>query len=414
MLLVLAVLCALLVIPLWLRNRRRYDGLHFLALDFSLQAFAISLIVFRGALPDILSVVTGNALIIAGAILGYIGLERFLNKKGPQIHNYLLLAVFIIVQSFFTYIQPNITARLFAGPAALLIICVQCAWLLFHRAEPAMRPVTRDVGLVFIGFSLVSLARMIVLFFYTDVGRDYFLSGFFQTSVLMLYAVLLILLTYTLSLMINKKLLYEIQGGEEKFSKAFHSSPNALSLTHLSDGKILEVNNSFLRMFGYSPDHLSGKTSRELNILYDPHDRDSVVHDLLKHGSVHERELLFRRQDGQILCGLIWADTLTVGNEPCILSSILDITDRKQQQFEREALIEQLQQALADVKTLSGLLPICSSCKKIRDDKGYWNSLEAYLHKHSPARFSHAICPDCTKKLYPELVGKKQSDPEED
>ena len=55
------------------------------------------------------------------------------------------------------------------------------------------------------------------------------------------------------------------------------------------------------------------------------------------------------------------------------------------------------------MKKLSGLLPICASCKKIRDDKGYWNQIESYIHDHSEAEFSHGICPDCFKRLYPDL-----------
>jgi hypothetical protein len=62
-----------------------------------------------------------------------------------------------------------------------------------------------------------------------------------------------------------------------------------------------------------------------------------------------------------------------------------------------------LQAAMDEVKTLSGLLPICASCKKIRDDKGYWTQIETYIREHSDAEFSHGICPDCAKKLYPEL-----------
>lgn len=69
-------------------------------------------------------------------------------------------------------------------------------------------------------------------------------------------------------------------------------------------------------------------------------------------------------------------------------------------QEEREKLISDLQKALNEVKTLSGLLPICSSCKKIRDSKGYWNRIEAYIGKHSEVEFSHSLCEECTKKLY--------------
>ncbi len=78
------------------------------------------------------------------------------------------------------------------------------------------------------------------------------------------------------------------------------------------------------------------------------------------------------------------------------------LTERKKAEEEREKLIVELQNALAEVRALSGLLPICSSCKKIRDDQGYWNQIEVYISSHSTATFSHSICPECAKKLYPE------------
>ena len=73
---------------------------------------------------------------------------------------------------------------------------------------------------------------------------------------------------------------------------------------------------------------------------------------------------------------------------------------------EREKLILELQDAIAKVKTLSGMLPICASCKKIRDDKGYWKQIEAYISEHSEALFTHGICPECTRKLYPEYYNR--------
>jgi sensor domain CHASE-containing protein len=80
-----------------------------------------------------------------------------------------------------------------------------------------------------------------------------------------------------------------------------------------------------------------------------------------------------------------------------------EITIRKKVEEERETVIKSLREALAEVKQLSGLLPICTSCKKIRDDKGYWNQIESYISEHSEAQFSHSICRDCARKYYPEL-----------
>jgi PAS domain S-box-containing protein len=85
-----------------------------------------------------------------------------------------------------------------------------------------------------------------------------------------------------------------------------------------------------------------------------------------------------------------------------------DITERKKIEAERTRMIEQLNETLSKVRTLSGLLPICANCKKIRDDKGYWQKLETFVHEHSNAEFSHSICPDCMEKLYPDFSKPKE------
>ncbi|WP_319526303.1 hypothetical protein [uncultured Desulfosarcina sp.] len=81
----------------------------------------------------------------------------------------------------------------------------------------------------------------------------------------------------------------------------------------------------------------------------------------------------------------------------------------KQQNEKKEALIAELRHALEEVKTLSGFIPICSVCKKIRDDSGYWNQIEEYISTHSEAQFSHGICPECMQKMYPEQYESIQS-----
>jgi hypothetical protein len=80
----------------------------------------------------------------------------------------------------------------------------------------------------------------------------------------------------------------------------------------------------------------------------------------------------------------------------------MDIAARKKVEEERELLILELQEALAKVKMLSGLIPICSSCKRIRDDQGYWQRIEEYISEYSEANFTHSVCQDCARKLYPE------------
>ncbi len=94
--------------------------------------------------------------------------------------------------------------------------------------------------------------------------------------------------------------------------------------------------------------------------------------------------------------------------------SIRYALERHQANEMRDELIARLEKALAHVKTLSGLLPICANCKKIRDDKGYWNQIENYLREHSGVEFSHGLCPECGEKLYPEYYQAIDEQPESD
>lgn len=85
------------------------------------------------------------------------------------------------------------------------------------------------------------------------------------------------------------------------------------------------------------------------------------------------------------------------------LQNSRNLDERHHAESQREKVIEDLKIALSEVKKLSGLLPICSTCKKIRDDKGYWNQIEAYIQEHSDAKFTHSICKECADKYYPEF-----------
>jgi PAS domain S-box-containing protein len=114
------------------------------------------------------------------------------------------------------------------------------------------------------------------------------------------------------------------------------------------------------------------------------------------------------RKDGTVR--ILWAKGFLrvdeFGRPIRIFGVAQDITERKEAQEERERLILELKDALTNVRQLGGLLPICASCKKIRDDKGYWTQVEKYLMDHSEATFTHGVCPECMKVLYPDYYAK--------
>lgn len=116
----------------------------------------------------------------------------------------------------------------------------------------------------------------------------------------------------------------------------------------------------------------------------------------------HRQPLVFEAPFGQPP-HTHWYEVRIYPREPGISVYFQVITARKQAETERENLIRDLRSALANVKTLSKLLPICAGCKKIRDDAGYWQSVESYMLQHADVRFSHGLCPDCLRECYAEL-----------
>ena len=400
--LAIELVCNLVMVALWRQARRQYAGLGLWALNFAAQTTGLFLILLRDRLPTWISVSAANALLVGGAWLGLLGLERFVGRKRPQALNLAVMAAAATLHLYLTFVQPNLTLRSVTTATAMLFLFVRCSALMLRGVEATMRPFTRWVGLVFAVFSGLFAFRFASLFGQLGQPDDYFRLGAPEALFHLAIQVLFVLLTYSLSLMVNRRLMMDLSFQQEKFSKAFHSSPYALLLTRLSDGQILEVNDGFTAVIGYGDGEVLGTTTVDLNLWAQTGDRDAVVAQLATRGRVDGLEFAFRKKSGELLTGLFSAVIIAVGDEPCILSSIADITARKQAEEERERLVADRERALEEIKVLGGLLPICMSCKKIRDDKGYWNQIEFYIRSHSQAEFSHSLCPECAHKLYPE------------
>ena len=323
------IVCILVILFLWHQSRKRFAGTGFWVFDFAFQTAAMFLIILRGSIPDWMSMVLSNTLVIAGAILGYMGLGYFVGKKISQVHNCVLLAAFACVHAYFTFVQPSLAARTLNISAGLLIICFQCMCLLVYRVEPGVRRLTLGVGMVFGAYCLVSVVRIVGFFTGTPAANNFFHSGAFESLMLISYQMLFILLTYSLALMVNKRLLVEVETQEEKFAKAFHSSPYAITLTRLSDGQIVEVNDGFVNITGYPRTEVMGKTTIDLHLWNGEEDRAAVADELSKSGKVQGREFQFRKKSGERITGLFSADIIPINDQECILSSMNDITERK-------------------------------------------------------------------------------------
>jgi hypothetical protein len=146
--------------------------------------------------------------------------------------------------------------------------------------------------------------------------------------------------------------------------------------------------------------------------LYPLDRRDELIDimERIKHGQrVGLYETVRLRKDGHFIPVSVTISPVLDNNGKVVGASAItrDITLRKNDEAERFKLIEELTESLKQVKTLSGLLPICSSCKRIRDDQGYWQQVETYIAEHTNAGFTHGICPDCLSKLKSDKAGSK-------
>lgn len=176
------------------------------------------------------------------------------------------------------------------------------------------------------------------------------------------------------------------------------------------DGRFLIYNPQMEAITGYTKE--DANASRDfLTLLYPDVDEcvkaSAGIRDVLRTSGCREVETRIRSKGGNEKTLLVSSTLIRGEKGKLFLSAYRDITGRKRTETEREQFIRELREALAKVNMLKGMLPICASCKRIRNDDGYWEQVEEYVKEHSAAEFSHGICPDCAQKLYPKYYNKR-------
>jgi PAS domain S-box-containing protein len=338
----ISIISTFVIILLLRQYQNRYKGVQYILYCFALQTSALILIVLRNNIPAWISFDLANAMSVAGIILFYMGIESYMGKKSSRFPNLVILIIFTAIHTWFTFGRPNLGARYLNLSIVSLIVFIQCLWLLFRRAPKSKSRFTYPVSLVFIAFSIVCIVRIIKYFITGYNYEDYFEADVLDTMTMLVYQMLLILLTYSISHMFGRQLLHDIKSEEEKFSKAFHTSPYAIILSRLSDGHVLEINKGFIDKTGYSYEDAFGKTTMDLHFWLKKEDRDSIVEELHDSGKVYQRELQFRKKYGELITALFSAEIITINNEECIFSSVDDITERKKYE---EKLVRSKEQA---------------------------------------------------------------------
>ncbi len=190
-------------------------------------------------------------------------------------------------------------------------------------------------------------------------------------------------------------------------------SDNAVEWIWESDdkGKYTYSNVTVEKMLGYTKDEI---LQMHIYDFFVPHEREEMKRKTFEAFAKKQPLRGFISKNMHKNGEIVWMSTngVPLMDERGMLAGFrgadVDITGRMMIEEEREKLLHQLRETLSKVKTLSGMLPICASCKKIKDDKGYWTRLEEYVRDHSEAEFNHGLCPDCEKMAYQELEELKK------
>ncbi|MBP8163870.1 MAG: PAS domain S-box protein [Anaerolineales bacterium] len=341
-----AILCTIMLGFVWLQNRKRISGLGYWLANFILYATSMVLIASRGILPDWLSIIVANGMLILGIILFLAGLAEFIGEKYSQTHNFFLLAVFILLHFIFTFIKPDLGLRAINIGLASFILNVQSVWLIFFKLDAERRRIMQEVGGVTIFLTLISLGRILANIFNPPDENNLFSAGSYEAAIMLTYQVVIVLLAFSLAIMVNKSLLGKIQFQEKKYALVFRSSPYAITVTRLSDGMILDVNEGFTKVTGYEYSEAVGRTVGELELWGLAEGCEAIVQELAQFKTIKSREYPLKTKSGRIITGLFSFEIITLHDQPWVLSSIEDVTQQKQFEAELKLAHDRLQATL--------------------------------------------------------------------
>lgn len=195
-----------------------------------------------------------------------------------------------------------------------------------------------------------------------------------------------------------------VRESEQRLSLAMEAIHDGLWDYNIEKNQVF-FNPQYYIMLGYEPYELPQSRQTWIDLMH-PDDRErsvNYVDECIRTEKGWSLEFRMQAKDGSYRWIMGRGHVALRDNNGSPLRRVgthTDITEKKEAALEREHLIRELKESQETVQALNGMLPICSTCKKIRDDEGYWNRLEEYIQSHSEALFTHSLCPDCIEDLY--------------
>jgi len=339
-----SLVCIAAVARQWWFYRRRFKGLGLWLAGSALQLPGLLLIAFRGSVPDLVSMTGGNAVIVGGFVLLLAGLRAFFGLGGGAGIDWAAFAAFTAAHAWFAAARPNLRAREILFGAAMIFVCARAFRILARLGRPRRALAAGTTGVLVAG-GLAGLARLAVDLAF-PAGNDFLADPSYDSVFMVFGLAFCVALTFAIVSMVGRRVFLEqeslieeriraeetLKASEEKFVKAFKASPDAIAISRLDDGRIVEVNEVFCRIMGYSRDEALG--SPPIDVWGDRNRRRELVDELARYTIVRDREIAFIGKAGRTIRANYSGCLIELRGETHIVSVIRDLSDR-----ERSAVI---------------------------------------------------------------------------
>lgn len=273
----------------------------------------------------------GNPLMYLGQIFLIVGILKFLDRPVPVRMLSAIYASFVLSYYWFLFVDANLSARTAVCNAFIGFLALATAAYLFRRKKPQFASAANFTALVFFIFGLI---EFIILLSNSLPSRYSEYSQVKEDPIALLNYIAPIissvLWTYGLILLVNQRLNGDVQLEKEKLRLIFNIGPQAELITRMSDSLLVDANNELVNLTGYDRNEALGQKIIDLNLWTTPEDRASYMEELGREGQVDQREFAFRRRDGASFVGLTSGRLIVIDDEPHVVTSVLDITARKE------------------------------------------------------------------------------------